>query len=100
MNQSFLAARRDFTARRYEREARDNQEIAGVYEIQVRKSSWESERHRKRSQLFFLGMLIAQAGVTIATFSLALRQRNILWVLATAAGLAAISFSAYVYLYT
>ncbi|HMF14106.1 MAG TPA: DUF4337 family protein [Gemmataceae bacterium] len=100
MNQSFAAARRVFTARRYEREARDNQEIAGIYEIQVRKSSLESERHRTRSQLFFLGMLVAQAGVTIATFSLAMRQRNVLWVLATVAGLAAISFSGYVYLFT
>ena len=100
MNQSFVAARRDFTARRYEREARDNQEIAGVYEIQVRKSSGESERHRKRSQLFFVGMLIAQAGVTIATFALAMRQRSVLWVLATIAGLAAIAFSGYVYLFT
>jgi DNA repair exonuclease SbcCD ATPase subunit len=100
MNQSLLAARREFTARRYEREARDNQEIASVYEIQVRKSSLESERHRNRSQLFFLGMLVAQAGVTIATFSLAMRQRNVLWVLATVAGLAAIAFSGYVYLFT
>jgi hypothetical protein len=100
MQQSFLAARRDFTARRYEREARDNQTIAGVFEIQVRKSSWDSERHRNRSQHFFLGMLLAQAGVTIATFALALRQRSVLWVLATVAGLAAIAFSAYVYLYT
>jgi hypothetical protein len=100
MTQSFVAARRDFTARRYEREARDNEEIAGVYEIQVRKSSWQSERHRKRSQLFFIGMLVAQAGVTIATFSLAMRQRNVFWALATVAGLAAILFSGYVYLWT
>lgn len=100
MNQSFVAARRDFTARRYEREARDNQEIAGVYEIQVRKSSWDSERHRTRSMLFFIGMLVAQAGVTIATFALALRQRSVLWLLATTAGLAAIAFSGYVYLFT
>jgi hypothetical protein len=100
ITQSFLAARRDFTARRLEREARDIQEVGGVYEIQVRKSSWDSERHRKRSQLFFIGMLGAQAGVTLASFSLALRQRNALWGLAAAAGLAAIGFSAWVYLFT
>lgn len=100
LNQSFLAGRRDFTARRYEREARDNQATAGILEIQVRKSSWNAERHRSRSVLFFYGMLAAQAGVTIATFSLALRQRSSLWALATLAGLGAIIFSAYVYLYT
>jgi hypothetical protein len=100
LNQSFLAGRRDFTARRYEREARDNQATASILEIQVRKSSWNAERHRARSVLFFYGMLAAQAGVTIATFSLALRQRSTLWALATLAGLGAIIFSAYVYLYT
>jgi hypothetical protein len=99
ITQSFMAAHRNFTARRLEREARDIQEVGGVYEIQVRKSSWDSERHRSRSQLFFLGMLVAQAGVTIASFSLALKQRNALWALATAAGIAAIGFSAYVYLF-
>ncbi len=100
INRAFLAARRDFTARRYKREADDNQEIASVYEVQVRKSSWNAERHRSRSQLFFIGMLIAQAGVTIATLSLAVRKRSVLWVLAAVAGLAAIAFSGYVYLYT
>jgi hypothetical protein len=100
LNQSFLAGRRDFTARRYEREARDNQETASILEIQVRKSSWNAERYRSRSIMFFYGMLAAQAGVTIATFSLALRQRSTLWALATLAGLGAILFSAYIYLYT
>jgi hypothetical protein len=96
----FKAAQRSYTSRRYEREARDNQEIANVYEIQVRKSSWNSERHRARSVMFFYGMLAAQAGVTIATLSLAVRQRSLLWSLATLAGFGAIFFSAYVYLYT
>jgi len=99
ITQSFLAAQRDFTARRLEREARDIQAVGSVYEIQVRKSSWQSDRHRNRSQLFFIGMLVAQAGVTIASFSLALKQRNALWALATAAGIAAIGFSGYVYLF-
>src|SRR5207302_2005694 len=58
LQNSFLAGRRDFTARRYEHEARDNEQTANVLEIQVRKSSWESERHRRRSQLFFIGMLV------------------------------------------
>jgi hypothetical protein len=100
IKQAFLAAHREFTARRYEREARDIQAIGDVYEIQVEKSSWQSERHRKRSQLFFIGMLTAQAGTVIASFSLALKQRSTLWALAATAGVGAIAFSAWVYLFT
>jgi len=44
-------------------------------------------------------MLAAQAGVTIASLSLAVHKRNILWALAGLAGLAAVTFSGYVYLY-
>jgi hypothetical protein len=44
-------------------------------------------------------MLGAQAGVTIATFSLAVRRGSWLWGLAASAGLAAVTFAAYVYLF-
>ena len=44
-------------------------------------------------------MLAAQMAVIIATFSIAARQKSFLWSLAAAAGLAAVSFSVYVYLY-
>ena len=43
-------------------------------------------------------MLAAQGGVTIATFSIAMRRKSLLWGLATAAGLAAITFGGYVFL--
>jgi hypothetical protein len=43
-------------------------------------------------------MLAAQAGVTIATFSLAVRFRSALWALATVAGVTALAIGAYVYL--
>jgi hypothetical protein len=100
IKQAYLAAYREFTSRRYEREARDIQTVGDIYEIQVEKSSWQSERHRKRSQLFFLGMLTAQAGTVIASLSMALRQRSALWALAATAGVGAIAFSAWVYLFT
>ncbi len=70
----FSAARLGYNARRYNHEARYNQTAAWLYEIQVNTSGLTSERHRRRSGLFFHGMLAAQAGVTIATLSLALRQ--------------------------
>lgn len=87
-----------FTARRYEREARDNQASANLYEIQVRKSSWNSDRHIKRSRLFFFGMLAAQAGVTIASLALAVRLKSVLWSLACIAGVIALVIGGYVYL--
>jgi hypothetical protein len=95
----FVAARHHYNAVRYEREARYNIAIAGLYEVQVRKSSWNSERHRRRSSYFFFGMLAAQAGVTIATLSLAVKLRSVLWGLASLAGLAAILIAIGVYVY-
>jgi hypothetical protein len=95
---AFKAALLDFNARRYARESRYNEVIAGLYELDVRKASLQSDRHLKRSGLFFNAMLAAQAGVTIATFSLAVRFRSVLWGLATVAGLTALCIAAYVYL--
>lgn len=94
----FKAAQLDFNARRYERESRYNEVIAGLYELDVRKAGLESDRHRERSKHFFNAMLAAQAGVTIATFALAVRFRSVLWTLATLAGLTALAIGAYVYL--
>ena len=94
----YTAARLQYTADRYDAEARLNQAIANLYELQVRKSNLDAERHHTRSQQFFFGMLAAQAGVIIATFAMAARKRNWLWLLAAAAGLSAVSFAVYVYL--
>jgi hypothetical protein len=92
-------AREDYTARRNEREARNNQSVAGLYELQVHKSSITSEKHRRRSKNFFYGMLCAQAGVAISSLALAARRRSTLWGLAGLAGLTALIFSIYIYLY-
>ena len=75
----FAAAHDQFTASRYEREARTNEQAAALYEVQVRRSAFDSERHRARSKHFFYGMLAAQAGVTIASFSLAVKHKSLLW---------------------
>lgn len=95
----FIAARLRYTAARYDAEARLNQAIANLYEVQVRKSNLVADRHHKRSQSFFLGMLAAQAAVIISTFSLAAQKRSLLWSLAAAAGAAAVAFAIYVYLF-
>ncbi len=96
---SFSAARLRYTAARYDAEAKLNQAVASIYELQVRQNNYTAEKHHKRSAKFFYGMLAAQLAVIIATFSIAARQKSFLWSLAAAAGLAAVSFSVYVYLY-
>jgi len=95
----FSAARLRYAAARYDTEARLNQAIAGIYELQVRQNNYSAEKHQRRSGKFFYGMLAAQLAVIISTFAIAARQRSFLWAIAAAAGLAAIAFAAYVYLY-
>jgi hypothetical protein len=95
----FSAARLRYTASRYDTEARLNQAIAGIYELQVRQNNYSAEKHQRRSGKFFYGMLAAQLAVIISTFAIAARQRSFLWSIAAAAGVAAIAFAAYVYLY-
>jgi hypothetical protein len=99
LTRDFTAARLRYAALRYEVEARLNQAIANFYELQVRKSNISAERHHNRSQRFFFGMLAAQLGVIVSTLAMAARQRNLLWSIAAAAGLVAIAFAVYVYLY-
>jgi hypothetical protein len=94
-----IAARAKFNAARYDAEAKLNQTIGVLYEEQVRQSNATAERHHERSQRFFYGMLAAQAGVIIATFAIAARKRNLLWTIAAAAGLIAVLFAVWVYLY-
>jgi hypothetical protein len=96
---SFSAARLRYTATRYDAEAKLNSVIGGVLELQVRKGNISAEHHHKRSAKFFYGMLAAQMAVIISTFSIAARQKSFLWSIAAAAGMAAVSFAAYVYFY-
>ncbi|MFI5356452.1 MAG: DUF4337 family protein [Opitutales bacterium] len=95
----FTVLRLRYSSLRYDAEARLNQTIASLYEVQVRQNNLTAERHHLRSQRFFFGMLAAQAAVIIATFAMAARQRSLLWSLAAAAGLGALSFAAYVFLF-
>lgn len=99
LTRDFTVARLRYTAARYDAEARLNQTIANLLELQVRKNNISAERHHRRSGRFFFGMLGAQAGVIIATFAIAARKRNLLWSLAAGAGAAAVSFAIYVYLF-
>jgi hypothetical protein len=95
----FTAARLRYAAARYDAEARLNQTVAALYEVQVKKSNLSAERHHRRSQKFFFGMLGAQAAVIIATFAMAARKRNLLWSIAAAAGITAVAFAVYIYFF-
>jgi hypothetical protein len=92
-----VAARMRHNGARYDGEAGLIQSVAYLYELHVRKANISAERHHRRSEKFFFGMLAAQAAVLIATFALAAQRRNFLWALAASAGTAAISFAIYVY---
>jgi len=98
-DRDFTVARLRYTGSRYDAEARLNQTIANLYELQVRQSNLSAERHHRRSQRFFFGMLAAQAAVIISTFSIAAQKRSLLWSLAAGAGLAAIAFAIYFYFF-
>ena len=92
------AAKMRFSGARYDAEAALNQNIGYLLELQVRKANISADRHHRRSQKFFFGMLAAQAGVIVSTFAMAARKRNLLWILAAIAGIAAVAFAIYVYL--
>ena len=92
------AVKMRFLGLRYDAEAALNQNIGYLLELQVRKANLSADRHHRRSQKFFFGMLAAQAGVIVSTFAMAARKRNLLWTLAATAGIAAVAFAIYVYL--
>jgi hypothetical protein len=94
-----IAACLRYSVARYDAEAKLNQAVAQIYELQVRKSNLVSDRHHRRSQKFFYGMLAAQAAVIISTFAMAARKRGLLWGVAATAGTLAVSFGVYVYLF-
>ncbi len=97
---SLTAARLRFAANRYDTEAKLNQTIAGLLELQVRKTNLSAERHHARSQRFFYGMLAAQLGVILSTLAMAAQRKNFLWSFAAAAGVTAVAFAGYVYFYS
>ena len=98
LDASFRAAAMDYEARRYRAEAAFNRRAAEAYEVRVRRSGIESDRHRERSKQFFYSMLLAQVGVTVSSLALARAHRSWLWFVAAVAGLVSLGFTGYVYL--
>ena len=100
LNTSFKSALLDFDSRRYRQDAAFNRRIAEINEVRVRLASVESDRRRERSVKFFISMLLAQMGVTVASLALARSQHSVLWVCAASAGVAAMVVTGYGYLLT
>ena len=92
------AARYEVDARRYKAEATANQWVGFLLEVRVKTSTAESDRHRQRSENFFLAMLAAQVGGVGSSLALARKKRSVLWLVAGLAGLVAVAFGAFVYL--
>jgi hypothetical protein len=88
----------DADDRRYRAESVMNFWVGFLLEVRVKTSTATSDRHRQRSENFFFAMLTAQVGAVGSSLALARRRRSALWVLAAAAGLAAVGFGGYVYL--
>ena len=92
------AAGYDLEEKRYRAESRLNQSLGALYEVRVRISNAESDKHRRKSQLFFYAMLVAQVGATISALSLARKTRSLLWFFASLVGVASIGIGVYVFL--
>ncbi|MBA4191417.1 MAG: hypothetical protein C0467_25840 [Planctomycetaceae bacterium] len=84
--------------RRYRAESFMNQAIAFLYEIRVKVSTAESDKHRRKSQHFFYAMLAAQVGAVISSLAIARQKMSVLWFFASFIGLVSIGIGAYVFL--
>jgi Domain of unknown function (DUF4337) len=94
---SYTMARHTYSHRRYEKDARNNQQSANLFEVSVALSSARSDRHLERSKNFMYAMLVAQVGVIVASAAVAVKKKSLVWTLAVLAGLVAIGFGGYVY---
>lgn len=92
------AARYEVDARRYRAESTANQWVGFLLEVRVQCSTATSDRHRRRSENFFMAMLAAQVGGVGSSLALARKRKSVLWLVAGLAGLAALGFGTYVYL--
>jgi hypothetical protein len=87
----------ELDGRRYGIEANLNQQVGFLYEVRVKSSVVQSDRHRIRSEYFFYAMLAGQAGATLAALALARKQRSALWLFAAFVGVVSLAFGGYVY---
>ncbi len=97
INSTIETTANDFDARRYRQESVYNRKAAELYELRVARSGVQSDTHRDRSKKFFFAMLMAQAGVTVASLALARQNHSMFWVVAAVAGCGALGLSGITY---
>ena len=87
----------DIDDRRYRAESSMNFWVGYLYEVRVKSSTSTSDSHLRRSQNFFVAMLVAQIGSVLASLGMN-RKKGSLSAVALLAGMVAIGFGAYVFL--
>lgn len=89
------AAGFDLEERRYRAESRLNQGLGFLYDVRVKVSTAESEKHRKKSDYLSYAMLVAQIGAVASSLALARKQKSTLWLFAAMVGVVAIGVGGY-----
>lgn len=81
--------------RRYRTESRLEQGVGFLYEIRVKVSTAESDKHRRKSGALSMAMLVAQIGAVAASLALARKQKSALWLFAGLIGLVSVVVGGY-----
>jgi hypothetical protein len=91
------AAGYELEQRRYRAESRLNQGIGFLYDIRVKVSTAESDKHRRKSVSLGYAMLVAQIGAVAASLALSRRKGFSMWLVAGLIGVVAIGFGGYAF---
>ncbi|MDY3563633.1 hypothetical protein R5W23_005249 [Gemmata sp. JC673] len=89
------AAGFELEQRRYRAESRIEQGIGFLYEIRVKVSAAESDKHRRKSDALSIAMLVAQIGAVASSLALARKQKSALWLFAGLIGLVSVGVGGY-----
>jgi hypothetical protein len=92
------AAGFELEQRRYRGESFLNQGVAFLYEIRVKVSTAESDKHRTKSQSLSYAMLVAQIGAVAASLALSRKKGASMWLVAGIIGVVAVGFGGYAFL--
>jgi len=91
------AGQYDIDRRRYRAESTMNQWVGFLTEVRVKTSTATSDRFRKRSENFFIAMLLGQVGAVVASLALS-RKSGGLTATAVLLGTGAVGYGGYVFL--
>lgn len=83
--------------RRYRGESGLNQGVAFLYEVRVKVSTAESDKHRRKSTHLGYAMLVAQIGAVAASLALSRKKGMSMWFVAGIIGVVAVGFGGYAF---